>query len=91
MIRLFSLFPLALLGACAAESRAPAPDPAKVEQLLTVLESQAEAAPPAPAARAEVPDAAQEKLGKADRLVGSLEKMPSERLDPSVAEALLTR
>lgn len=85
------MFPLLLLGACAAEAPPPAPDPAQVEQLLTILESQAVAAAPAPAAIPPVPEAAQEKLGKADRLVGSLEKMPSDRLDPSLAEALIAR
>lgn len=83
MRRLFpALALLPLLAACGRGEAAPEPDPAHVERLLAQLE-------PAPAAEASpLPE---EKLAKADRLVGALEKVEPKRIDPAVAETLLAR
>jgi hypothetical protein len=82
---------LALLSAaCASEEVPPQPDPAKVEHLLARLETEATAVAPA-AEKPAFPEKTEETLTKADRLVDSLEKVPTERIDPSLAEALIVR
>jgi hypothetical protein len=77
----FALALLPLLAACGTGEAAPEPDPAHVERLLARLEPEPAAAPALP----------EEKLAKADRLVGALEKVEPKRIDPSVAETLLAR
>jgi hypothetical protein len=86
---LLILASLALCG-CAREPAPPQPDPASVERLIAHLETNAVAAA-IPAAEPGLPVKAEETVAKADRLVVSLEKIPSERIAPSVAEALIAR
>ena len=81
----------ALCAACANEEAVPQPDPAKVERLLAHLETQAANTAEPVAAGPALPEGVEERLTKADGMVESLEKVPAERLDPSVAEALIAR
>lgn len=79
---LVALLPALPLAACAEASAAPEPDPAEVERVLARVERQG-AAPP------EIEEA-QDKVRKADRLVGTLERTDPDRFT-RVAERLLAR
>lgn len=70
-----SLAILSLLGAC-AEAPAPAPDPATIDRFIATLEAGKHGS-------------AAEPLAKADRLVGSIEKVQAEKLDTSLAASLI--
>jgi hypothetical protein len=80
-----------LSGACAREQAPPQPDPVNVERLIAHLETNALAVAGPAADEPSLPLKAEETVSKADRLMVSLEKMPSERIAPSVAEALIAR
>jgi hypothetical protein len=85
MARIILLPFILLAGACAGE-KAPVPAPGQVERLLVRLETnrQDEAAQL-------LTDKQRERLARAERLVAPLEKLPAEKIDPSVAEALIAR
>lgn len=76
---------LPLLAAACSEAPPAAADPERVEQALAAAGAEAAAAEP-PAA-----DKARDKLEKADRLVGTLDKVQPDRVDPDVAASLLDR
>lgn len=69
-----------LLSACGRAEAEPQPDPRHVEQVVRSLEAEA----PAPATKV------REKLAKADRIVGAVERTDPERL-AGAAERLLAR
>lgn len=78
----FLLLSIACVG-CAGENPTPA-DPAAVERLLARLEARQ-------AADADrlLSGKGRDKLNRAERLVAPLEKLPPEKIDPSVAAALV--
>ena len=83
MIRV--LVPLFLAAAATlgcAESEPPEPaDPQALERLLVRLDAAPETLTPA----------ARDKLARAERLAAPLEKLEADKIDPSVAEALIAR
>ena len=87
MIRNLSMLLLSALAfsAC-AEKQDPKPDPEQVRRLLANLETH-----PAAATVAALPAPARDKVGRADRMMGSLEKVQPEKIDPAVAAALIAR
>jgi hypothetical protein len=83
MLRLLPFLTL-LCAACAEQ--APSPAPGQVERLLVRLEAERQ-----DTADLLLSDKQREKLNRAERLVAPLEKLPAEKIDPSVAEALIAR
>lgn len=87
MIRTISILLLfALACSACAENEQPEPDPEQVRQLLASLEAH-----PAAATVSALPPQARDKVGRADRMMGSLEKVQPEKIDPAVAAALIAR
>jgi hypothetical protein len=81
MIRTFVPILFAGLAAGCAEAPPPKADPAQVERLLAGLQAGDAALPPALEARA----------AKVDRVAGTIAKVEPQRVDPSLAAALITR
>ena len=87
MTKATPLLILASLGCAACAQRdQPRPAPDQVRQLLAELEARPEAR-----AAADLPPTARDKAAQADRMVGSLEKVQPEKIDPAVAAALIQR
>ena len=86
MTKTIPMLLLASLACSCAAKEEPKPDPEQVRRLLASLESH-----PAAASVAGLPVRARDKIGRADRMMGSLEKVPPEKIDPGVAAALIAR
>jgi hypothetical protein len=76
MDRLLVLLSSIALAACGSAEAEPAPDPKKLEMFLASLEEE-----PAPAV--------EDKVRDADRLLGTVQKIDPERIDPDIARSLL--
>ena len=76
MDRLWLLLSCALLAGCGAAEAEPAPDPEQLEIFLARLEAE-------PAA------GVSDKVREADRLMGTVQKIDPERIDPDIARTLL--
>jgi hypothetical protein len=81
------VFPAALLLAACGQAPSPAPAlaAADLERLVATVEAQARAANPPK--RAALPG----QIASADRLSGTLERLPAERIDPTLVANALTR
>ena len=73
-------FVIAPLAACAEREPEPQAQPRELQLLLSRLDNSAE-----------LPPAARDKLARAERLVAPLDKLDADKIDPSVAEALVAR
>ena len=73
-------------SACTREEAAPEPDPAALDRLLASLEAEASAAE-----SSGVPVEEGEKPAELDRLEGTIQKLDVDRVDPTIAGALIAR
>ena len=86
MRSLSTLFAACLVCSACAEEQQPQPDPVALERLLASAE--AEAAPPQAAAASK---AAGDNVADIDRLESSIQKLDVDRVDPTLAAAIVAR
>jgi hypothetical protein len=82
---LLALAAAALLTAGCADTPEPAPRPneAELDRLVATLEAEAAAAN----APTQVPD----QIASADRIAGTVARLPAEKIDPNLVASALTR
>jgi hypothetical protein len=82
---LLALAAAALLSAGCAEAPEPAPRPneAELDRLVATLDAQAAAAN----APTQIPD----QIASADRVAGTIARLPAEKIDPNLVANALTR